>query len=99
AELTSRGARERALLVTEKLILDERIGNGGTVDRDERPVAARRELMNRAREDLLAGARFPLEKHRRIRRRDALNRLRHLHDPRRLADDRRQPVALLKFLF
>ena len=72
------------------------VGDGRAVDGDERPVAARRKLMDGAREELLARSRFALQQHRRIGRRHALDGLRDLDDARRLADDRRQAIALLK---
>src|SRR5262249_16723974 len=51
-------AGERAFLVAEDLALEKRLGNRGAVDRHERKRGARAELMNRLRDELLAGARF-----------------------------------------
>ena len=45
--------------------------------------------MQRAREELLPGAAFALEQHRRVGRRRAVQRHRHLLQPRVLADDLR----------
>jgi len=84
--------------VAEQLVLDQRLRNSGAIDGHERPVAARRELMDGAREQLLAGARLALQQDRRVSRRDPLDRIRDFDDPRRLADDRRKPVALPKLV-
>ena len=50
-------ARERALLVAEELALDELARDARHVDRDERLVLARRERVERLRDELLAAAR------------------------------------------
>src|SRR5204863_9583669 len=60
SELPRRRAGKRALLMSEQFILDERLRNRRAVDRDERPVAARGELMDRAREQLFPRPRLPL---------------------------------------
>jgi hypothetical protein len=52
------GAREGALFVAEDLALEQRLGNRGAVDGDKREPCARTELMNRLRDELLAGARI-----------------------------------------
>src|SRR5262245_12460643 len=49
-------AGERAALVTEQLRLEQRLGQGGAVDLDERHRPARRVVMNRMRDELLARA-------------------------------------------
>ena len=51
------GAGERALLVAEQLALEQRLGDRRAVDRDERERRARAELVDRLRDQLLAGAR------------------------------------------
>ncbi len=53
-------AGERALLVAEELGLEQRLGNRGAVDGDERPVGAVARGMQRAREQFLAGAALAL---------------------------------------
>ena len=58
-------AGERALLVAEQLALEQRLGDGRAVDRDEAPVAAGRRLVQRARQQFLAGARLAEQQHRR----------------------------------
>src|ERR1044071_4691617 len=64
SELARRRAGERALLVSEEFILDQRLWNRRAVDRHERAVAPRRELMNRAREQFFPRARLSLQQHR-----------------------------------
>ena len=59
---------ERALRVTEQLALEQRLGHRRAVDRDERPVLAPRPLVDRARDDLLAGAALAGDQHRRVGR-------------------------------
>ena len=51
-----RGSGEGPALVSEQLALDQRLRNGGAVDRHERMAMARALLMYRARHQLLAGA-------------------------------------------
>ena len=50
------GAGEGALLVAEQLGLEQLGGNGAAVDGDERPVAARAQIVDGAGGDFLAGA-------------------------------------------
>src|SRR5690606_33661324 len=56
AALRAHGAGEGAALVAEELALGELSGDGAAVDRDERAAAAARDLVDRARDELLAGA-------------------------------------------
>src|SRR6202022_2605613 len=53
------GAREGALLMAEDLALKERLGNRRAVDGDERPLGARREVVQGVGDHLLAGAGLP----------------------------------------
>src|SRR5881409_2303847 len=55
---------ERALLVAEQLRLEQRLGQRGAVDRDERTAAPRRARVDRARDELLARAALALDEHR-----------------------------------
>src|SRR5207245_6922440 len=59
--LASRGAREGALLVSEQLGLEERLGQRRAVDGDERTVAPSRALVDRARHQLLPGTTLALD--------------------------------------
>ena len=65
------GTGEGALDVAEELALDQLGGDRRAVDRHERALRARAGLVQRARHDLLAGARLALQQH----------RARHLPDP------------------
>src|SRR5579872_4488407 len=69
------GARERAFLVAEQLTLNQSLGQGGRVDRNERPVTARAALMNFPGNQLLPRATLSTDQHGRRRRR-------HLPDER-----------------
>src|SRR5438093_8640863 len=55
--------RERALLVTEELRLDQGVRDRAAVDRDKRLLASSTQLMNRASDELLAGAGLALDEH------------------------------------
>ena len=68
-------AGERALLVAEDLALEQRLGNRRAVDRHKRKRRARAELVDRLRDQLLAGARLAGDEHRRARRRRLLDDL------------------------
>src|SRR5207244_7706809 len=57
-------SREGAALVSEDLALDERLGNGGAVDGDERALAAVGALVDRPRDQLLAGAALAVDEDR-----------------------------------
>ena len=54
-----RGAGEGAARVAEELVLEQRLGQRGAVQRDERTVGARAAGVHRARRELLAGAGLP----------------------------------------
>src|SRR5581483_4942737 len=60
------GARERALLVTEELRLEERLRHGGAVHLDERPARPLALRVDRVGDDLLAGAALALDEDRRL---------------------------------
>src|SRR3954471_7029269 len=92
------GARERALLVAEQRALDQSFGKRGAVQLDEWSVAPVALGVNRAREQLLAGAGFAFEQHRGARRRGGGDRLQHAADRRAIADDL-PLVAILHHLF
>src|SRR5207237_8813943 len=66
------GAGERAFFVAENFALEQRLRNRRTVDGDEREGGARAELMDRLRDELLAGARLRGDEHRRRGRRGLL---------------------------
>ena len=69
------GAGEGALLVAEELALEERLGDGRAVDRDERPAPPVRQLVDAPREHLLAGAALADERDGDVFPRDGLDDL------------------------
>src|SRR5258705_1206332 len=56
------GAGERAAHVAEQMRIDEALGDPAAIDDDERALASRRCLVDRARRELLAGAGFAFDK-------------------------------------
>src|SRR6478735_6952020 len=72
AERLLRGAGERALLVSEELAFEQRFRNRRAVDRDEALGAPRRQVVQRAREQLLARPRFAEDQYRGRCRRELL---------------------------
>jgi hypothetical protein len=75
--------------VPEQLRLEQRLGNGRAVDRDERPVGAVAVRMQRTGEQLLAGPALAAEQHRGLGRRHATQALQYVEQHGVLADDRR----------
>ena len=55
------------LHVAEQVALDQRLGRRAAVEHDERPLLARRRVVDAARHQLLAGAALAEEQHRRAR--------------------------------
>ena len=66
-------AGERAARVPEELRLEQVLGDRAAVDRDEPVRAARAGVMDRARDDLFAGARLAGDEDRARCRRDGLS--------------------------
>ena len=92
------GAGERAFLVAEQLRLDQILRQRRATDFDERLLRARRVVVNGVGDQLLAGARFAAQQHRRVGAGDLRNLLVDLaHRPAR-ADQVREVVALLQLL-
>ena len=83
-----RRAGERALLVAEQLGLEDRLGDRGAVDRDERALRARAVVVERAREQLLAGAALAEQQHGRLARRGLHHDVHRAAPRERRADDR-----------
>ena len=63
AGLVAIGVGEAALDVAEELRLEQRVGQAGAVERDERLRAARAALVNQLRGDFLADAAFAGDEH------------------------------------
>src|SRR5690606_8635225 len=80
-------AGERALHMAEEFALDELGGNRGAVHFDERLLRARRELMQRTRDEFLARAVLARDEHAGRRRRHARDLLDQRTDARARADD------------
>src|SRR5262249_43553473 len=80
-------AGEGAALVAEELALEERRRQRRAVEGDEGRLAPERHAVDRAREELLAGAALAEDEHARVRRRDASDERQELLHRRRLADD------------
>jgi hypothetical protein len=93
ALLGLRGAGEAAAFVAEELALDQRLGDRTAVDRDERRGTPRAALVDRLRDDLLAGAALAFDQDRRLGRRDPFDLLADRRDRARIADQRRRAVA------
>ncbi len=68
-----RRAGERAALVAEQLALEQVLGDRRAVERDELLVLARRQVVQAAREQLLAGAALAEQQHRHVGRREPLD--------------------------
>ena len=87
AETPFRRAGEGALLMTEQLALDERLGERADVHRDERLVAARAQAVNAASDELLAGTALTLDHHCAGDGRHLLDLHEHFADRIRLTDE------------
>ena len=73
AELVAVGAGEAALDVTEQLGLEQRFGQAGAVDGDERPLGAGAAVVDSLRHQFLAGAAFSGDQHLGVGPRHALD--------------------------
>ena len=87
-------AGEGALLVAEDFALEQRLGNRGAVDGDERKAGARAQLVDGLRDQLLAGARLAGDEHRRRGRRRLLDHLIDLAHLGAVADERAERAVL-----
>ena len=86
-DLLGRRAGERALGVAEELRLDQIFRKGGAVDLDPRPIGPAAPLVERVRDQLLAGAALTDDQHARVRVGDGRHRFEHALDRRRAAED------------
>ena len=80
-------AGEGAALVAEELAFEQVLRNGRRIDRDEGALGARTVAMQRARDELLAGARFPRDQHRRMGMGEPPDRAEHFLHGGGLAQD------------
>ena len=92
------GAGERPLLVAEELRLDQRVRQRAAADLDERLLRARRVVVDGVRDQLLAGAGFAAQQHRRARPRHLGDLLVDPLHRAAVADDAGKVVALLQLL-
>src|SRR6185369_9603704 len=75
---------ERSFLVAEELAFEQRLGEGGAVDRDERPARPPALAMDRPRRHLLAGSALPADEDGRVAGSDAGEQPPDLPDARAL---------------
>ena len=82
ARLLAHGAGERALLVAEQLALEQVLGQRAAVHLDPRPGRAAAREVDRAREQVLAGAALAAQQHGRIGGRHLARQLERLRERR-----------------
>src|SRR5439155_15430376 len=93
-ELLGVGVGERALLVPEELALEERLRDGGAVERDERTSGARAPVVDRLGDQLLPRAALAGDEDGGAELRDGLDGLEDLLHLRRVPDDVADVVAV-----
>ena len=86
------------LHVTEQLALEQRLGHRRAVDRDERARLAPAALVQRARDELLAGAALAGDQHGRVGLGDAVDQVADLPHRRARADDLARQRAAVDLL-
>jgi len=94
AFVLSLGAREAAALVPEHLALDQILRDRAAIDREHRLVLAQAQLVQRVRDDLLAGAALALDQDARIGRGDALDQIKERLHRAGAPDDRAETPAI-----
>ena len=72
------GASERTAHMPEQLRFEQRLGQRGAVDRDERPVPPRALIVNHADQEFLARSALARDQHGDVERRDAGGLLEHV---------------------
>ncbi len=97
--LVHRRAGERPLLVAEQLRLDQVLGDGRTVDLDERGLGTLAVVVDRVGDELLAGPVFAFDEDVRVAAGDVLDELEQILHPLALADDVRELELVLELLF
>src|SRR5437899_5725279 len=93
SDFTRAGPGEGPALVAKQFVLDQTFGNRSAVQRHKGLLASIRQMMNRAREQLLAGAAFAQQQRSGIGGGDALNLLTDPANGSVLADDARKSVT------
>ena len=94
ADAAAVGAGEGALLVAEQLALQQRLGDGGAVQRQERRLRPRPVVVDGAGDELLAGAALAGDQDRDVLRGDAADGLVDLTHRRAAAEDRAIRVGI-----
>ncbi len=92
------GAGEGAFFVPEQFGLQQGFGQRGTIERDERPFAARTQVVEGAGDDFLAGTALPAQQDRGAAGRHLVDLGKNLLHPLRHADDVFQAVFALQLL-
>jgi hypothetical protein len=87
ANLLRYGSGERALLVAKKLTFQQIEWNGSAIQSHERTSAPRTKVVNRVRDELLAGACFSLDQHSGTGGRDPFDLFEHGFEGWAVADD------------
>ena len=82
-----------AVLDPEQLRFEQRLDDRGAIDGNEGALPAATQLVNLARDELLAGPRFPFDQDREIGARDALDSLADGPNRQARADERRRTVS------
>jgi hypothetical protein len=80
--------------VSEQLALEQIERDGRAIDLDERPAAPRAEVVNRPRNQLLAGTGLAFNEDRSLRGRDPLDLLEHRLERRTRTDDLLEPALV-----
>jgi hypothetical protein len=95
ADLLRYGSGEHAFLVTKKLTFQQIQRNGSAIESYERTLALRAEVVNCARDQLLAGACLSLDKNSGIRSRDPFDLFKHRLQSRALAYDLHEVAPIM----
>jgi len=96
--LVSVGVRERAARVTKHFVLEQMLRQRGTIDGDERQVAARAQMVDCSRQQLLAGSSLTQDQGRAVMLCDDGNLLDDFHKGRMFADKSGQRQLLRQLL-
>src|ERR1700675_1187932 len=87
ANLLRDGPGERALLVTKEFAFQQIQWNSSAVQSYKRPSDPRADVVDRMRDELLAGAGFAVDQHSRTSGRDPFDLFKHRFQRRAIADD------------
>ena len=99
ADALGERAGEGSFFVAHQLTFDQSRRDRGAIQLNESSVRAAAQLMDRARDQLLARSGFPLNQHRRIGGRGGFDLLQYAPQRGAVADDFIEPVFAANFLF